>query len=158
MTFLSPNEVNYAFKLFCPELAKSKWALYPMQHDRWLNFNETSPDGKPVFVASQEDQGPRDDYIYCKAGSKGKGYYHVLTKVAYVNLYTRLMSQGPPNAGCNCAGKPDKADLRTADAWDTARRVVYARSRGSRPDDALAWKQQIDHMEGSKLPGHGLKV
>lgn len=156
---LSPKEVDSAFQQFCPELHHSKWATYPIQYDRWLNFQETW-EKKPVFVASEEDKGPREDYVYCKHTPQGKGYCHVLTKVAYVNLYSRLMSQGPPGAGCGCFGgsssSVDKA--ASADAFDTARRVVYARSRGSRPDDGAAWEQQIDHMEGSKLPGHGLRV
>lgn len=155
-----PDEVNFAFGMFCPELTKSDLAKYPMARDRWLNYAETF-DGKPTFIAAEtDDQGIiKPDYVWCKAAPKGKGYYHVLTKTVYVNLYTRLMSTGPPGGGCCGGGGGKPSDARAADAWDTARRVIYARSRCSRPDDVAAAEQQIDHMAGTKLnPVHGLKA
>jgi hypothetical protein len=90
--------------------------------------------------------------MFCKRALKGPGYYHILTKVAYVNLYSRLVSTGS-GASC-CFG-----DREINDAWDTTRRIVYNRSRGSVPGDILAAEQAIDHMEGTKLnPVHGLKA
>ena len=152
MTVLAPSEVNKAFALYCPELSVP-CAQYPMKHDRWLNFQEKY-EGKPTFIAAETpDEKFKVGYVYCKAAPRGRGYYHVLTKTAYVNLYTRLMSEGPPGSCC----KPKPKDLRTADQWDTARRYVYARSRCSRPDDVQAAEQQIDHYAGTKLnPVHGL--
>lgn len=152
MAIISAEEVNEAFAFYCPEL-KVKCARYPMKYDRWLNFKQTY-EGKPTFIPAKTDEGLKDCYVYCKAAPCGKGYYHVLTKTAYVNLYTRLMSEGPPGGCC----KPKPKDLRTTDQWDTARRYVYARSRCSRPDDAAAVEQQIDHYAGTKLnPVYGLK-
>ena len=148
------DEVNEAFALFCPEL-KPHYSQYPMEHDRWLNFKEKI-DGKPTFVSADTNEGFKEDYVWCKNGPVGRGYYHVLTKTAYVNLYSRLMmSEGGGAAGCGCT--PKRKVLGTADQHDTARRIVYARSRCSRPNDFDAQEQQIDHMAGTKLnPVHGL--
>ena len=143
------SQVNKAFDLTCPEL-KSVYARYPLKEERWLDLNGEI-DGKPVFLESSKDAGLRDNYVFCKRSPKGPGYIHILTKVAYVNLYSRLLSEGA-QAGCLCSRDAEKAD-----AWDTTQRVVYNRSRASKPDDILAAEQAVDHMEGTKLnPVHGI--
>jgi hypothetical protein len=93
----------------------------------------------------------KHNYVYCKVGLKGQGYYHLLTKVSYVNLYNRI-GNSPPSV-C-CGGSREEVD-----AWDTTKRIVYNRSRAPRPDDMAGAKASIDSMEGSKLnPVHGLKL
>lgn len=144
------DEVNAGFKQFCPEL-DNKYTLYPYAHDRWLNFEETI-DGKPTFMVGHQDNGPLKNYVYCKNGPVGPGWYHVLCKTVYVNLYSRLKNQGPP-------GSFFRPDPKGADLHDTVCRVLYARSRASKPDDAAASEQQIDHHVGTKLnPLYGLKA
>ena len=151
MGVFKAKEVNSAFKEFVPELAGVPEAAYPFQHERWLGFNEEY-EGQPTFVASKTNDGVKPGYVYCKNAPKGPGYYHVLCKCSYVNLYARLMSEGSPSTCC-------KPDAKAADRWDTARRVIYARSRCSRPDDGAAAEQQVDHMVGTALnPVHGLKA
>ena len=146
ITFITPNK---AFAMTCPDLT-SKYAQYPIKFERWLSFDEMF-EGKKAFLPSEQDEGFKEDYVYCKRGPKGKGYYHILTKVSNNNLYSRISSSSP---GVCCFG-----DAKAIDAWDTTRVVVYARSRASRPDDEAAKEQCVDHHVGTKLnPVHGLKV
>ena len=134
----------------CPELS-SKYATYPLTRDRWLKFDE-SIDGNTAFIAAEQDEGMKENYVYCKVGLKGPGYYHLLTKVSYVNLYNRI-GNSPPSV---CCGGGSRADV---DAWETTQRIVYNRSRAPRPDDTAGARASVDHMEGSKLnPVHGLNV
>jgi hypothetical protein len=151
MVVQSAETINKAFDLTAPEL-KSQYARYPMKYARWLGFNEKY-DGKPTFIAADTDQGFKQDYVYCKHAPNGKGYYHLLTKVSHVNLFSRILSEGA-GAGCLC-----NKDFAKHDSWDTTRLVVYARTRCSRPDDDDAKEQGVDHYVGTKLnPVHGLKV
>jgi hypothetical protein len=151
MGVLSDATINKAFDLTAPEL-KSQYARYPMKYAGWLGFNEKH-DGKPTFIGADTDQGFKLDYVYCKHGPNGKGYYHLLTKVSHGNLFSRIVSEG---AGAGCLFNRDAAKF---DAWDTTRRIVYARTRCSRPDDNDAKEQGVDHMAGTKLnPLYGLKV
>lgn len=148
-----PDEVNFGFEKFCPELNAS-YVQYPMRRDRWLNFGETFQ-GEPTYIAAAQDEGLKKGYVYCKRAPKGPGYYHVLCKTSYVNLYTRLMAHGPPRSGLF---RRKKVDPREVKAFDMARRVIYGRSRCSRPDDIDAIEQQLDHVVGTKLnPLYGIK-
>ena len=131
--------------LFAPNSPPSIYAVYPFPDEyksKWLSPYDMC-DKNLCFIASEEDQGKKQHYVYCKRGPLGKGYYHVLTKVAYSNLYTRLQSEGS-GVVCGClAGSKAK---KRAEQWDTARRLVYNRCRCSRPDDEAAAVQAIDHM------------
>jgi hypothetical protein len=153
MTSYDHDEVNMAFAIFCPEL-KSRYAVYPFPEkcgERWLTSNSTDAEfeGKSVVLLAKED-GRKEDYVYCKRAPLGPGYYHVLTKVAYVNLYTRLQNQGSGKFLCF-------GDSKHADQWDTCGRIIYNRSRANRPDDAHAAEAAIDHIVGG-IPGAGLKI
>ena len=90
-------------------------------------------DGKPTFVAAEKEDGLKMDYVYCPRGPKGRGYYHLRTKIAYVNLYSRLAAS-PPGGACGCltGGKNNAALLA---AWDTTKRICHERSQYSKPDD-----------------------
>lgn len=135
------EEVNKAFKRAAPELYESEFATYPIKYDRWLQPNEEF-EGKPMFVASETDQGMETDYVFCKNGTHGKGYYHLLTKTSYVNLCSKLVSTG---SGTSCCFG---GDATTEDAWDTAKRICYNRSRASKPDDAVGMEQAVDCFNG----------
>lgn len=150
MGVFKANEVNAAFKEFCPEI-DTVHTHYPMKHERWLRFDETFQ-GEPTFIPCEKDEGVQKNYVFCKHSPSGPGYVSIMCKVSYVNLYTRLMSEGPPGSCC----RPDRAG---ADRWDTACRVVYGRTRASRPDGVAALEQQVDHMAGTKLNSvHGVRL
>eukprot|EP00527_Entomoneis_sp_CCMP2396_P001998 CAMPEP_0198140768 /NCGR_PEP_ID=MMETSP1443-20131203/3877_1 /TAXON_ID=186043 /ORGANISM="Entomoneis sp., Strain CCMP2396" /LENGTH=155 /DNA_ID=CAMNT_0043803297 /DNA_START=129 /DNA_END=596 /DNA_ORIENTATION=+ len=155
MTGYDHDEVNMTFAMFCPEL-KSRYAVYPFPKklgERWLTpSTQAEFEGKPVVVlAAKEEEGPKEDYVYCKRGPLGPGYYHVLCKTVYVNLYTRIQNQG------NGKFLFFFGDSKHADQWDTCRRIVYNRSRANRPDDVHAAEAAIDHIVGG-VPGAGLKL
>merc|ERR1712125_169064 len=155
MGVFKPDEVNEAFAAICPGELTSKYAMYPIRapyNERWLKVTEEF-EGKPVFIKALKDEGIKTDYIWCKNGTRGKGYYHVLTKIAYNNLYSRLKSEG---AGAGCCGL---GDLKRADQHDTVCRIVYNRARCNRPDDVAGAEQAIDHLAGTQVnPLHGVNV
>lgn len=130
----SADKINAQLQQIVPEL-KSKYAIYPIAMDRWYNFDEKSPDGKPIFISSEKDTGLKMDYVYCSRGPQGKGYYHLLTKIAYVNLYNYVGNQA-----VGCCGSGDKTD---ADAHAVAKRIIYARSQARRPDDVVAREDAV---------------
>ena len=137
-----PAEVNAAFDLTCPEL-KSEFARYPIKYSKWYGADD-SYGKQPMFVASENDMGMKLDYVFCKRGPKGKGYYHFLTKISYVNLLTRISANPPPGLGWWSGGNASKGT--SLDAWDTTKRVIYGRTRLSRPEDSLFGEQGIDHI------------
>jgi len=112
----------------------SKYAEYPIRYKRWLNVTE-SVEGSPCFISSNGgDAGLKVDYVFCTRGPLGPGYYHLLTKVAYVNLYGRLQSSSPPST-CLCFG-----DRKGYNEYVGVKAVVYNRFFGSKPDDVQAKK------------------
>ena len=148
MSAYDADEVNIAFARLCPEL-KSRYAVYPFPESSpasWLVPSKgVTYEGKPVVVLAdtKEKEHPlKEDYVFCKAGPLGEGYYHVLTKTAYVNLSTRLNAQG--NGKFLCFG-----DNQRAEQWDTCRRIVYNRSRANKPDDKHAAEAGVDQMVGA---------
>ena len=86
-------ELNAAMVRIAPELS-SVYAEYPMLRQRWLGPHETGPKGEPCFIEAKQDEGRKPDYVYCKRGISGPGYYSLLTKIAYVNLYGRVVAEG----------------------------------------------------------------
>ena len=131
MGIFKADQVNGAFREFCPEL-DTVHTRFPMKSDRWLLFDETFQ-GEPTFIACKEDEGIRKNYVYCKQTPYGPGYVSIMCKVAYVNLYSRLMKDGPPNKFNFFDFKSDRVGAK--ELWDTARLVTYARSRMSKSDD-----------------------
>lgn len=79
-------------------------------------------------MAATADEGLKLDYVYCKQGPKGPGYYHLRTKISYVGLYSRLASS-PPGG---CCGGGDKGALA---AWDTTKIVLHERMQYKTPND-----------------------
>jgi hypothetical protein len=137
----SAREINKALVEFLPEL-DSEYARYPMTHQRWYGPNEKGPKGEPCFIphdGSKLATPIKKDYVYCKKGLGGKGYYSLMTRTSYVNLHDKLGSVGPQGScvGCPCfAGKGVRDAL---DRYDDAKRVIYMRQNCiARPDDKLA--------------------
>lgn len=143
-------KVNKQMAATCPELA-SKYARYPLEgYSAWLGCDQEI-DCKPAFIAALQDAGMKENYVWCKVGMKGKGYYHLLTKMSYVNLYNRI-ENSPPGACCGVGGSYEETE-----AWETTKMYLYNRSRAPRPDDTAGASSAVDHMEGSKLnPLHGI--
>jgi hypothetical protein len=147
------DEKNASMIKFLPELS-SKYARYPLHRERWLDFDETDDDGKPVFVAQTNKGSGMEDYVYCNLAPKdrGAGYYHLLNPVAYVNLFKRLESQAPPT-GCCCGSAETKKEY---DEYDNVRTIVYNRSVASKPDDTQAAKDALAKAQGVAKKGYNV--
>mmetsp|Transcript_25213 Transcript_25213/g.41881 ORF Transcript_25213/g.41881 Transcript_25213/m.41881 type:complete len:153 (+) Transcript_25213:245-703(+) len=141
----NPAEANAAFAAFCPEL-KSKYAVYPFPAQYralWLKPSTTEKfQGKPIVMLSSQDRGLQEDYNYCKVGPLGKGYYHILTKVAHVNLYNRLSSEG---SGASCCSSVDR---KRVEQWDICETILHTRSLSNRSDDSFAEKSVLKAAQG----------
>lgn len=98
-------------------------------------------DGKPCFVASNDDIGVRLDYMFCHKGPLGPGYYHMLTKIAYNSLYSRVSSTAP-SQGCCCFG-----DSRAYNEFNGVKIVVYNRTVSRIPDDVQAKRDGMDRAK-----------
>lgn len=135
--------VNKALVEFLPEL-ESNYAKYPMQHDRWYGPDEKGPKGEPCFIAQEgmslTDAPIKKDYVYCTKGVNGKGYYSLMCRTSYVNLYHKLKScapQGVCTTFCPCFAS--KATRKALDRFDDCKRVVFMRQQCvPKPDDRLA--------------------
>lgn len=142
MVVYNAEVVNEAFSATCPKLKDNLIGKYPMEYERWLQPNEellnAEDDGKQpttkMFLASSENQGLKRDYVWCKHGPNGKGYYHLRTRIAHVNLSSRFRMGAPGRGGLFCClyAGPDKVFLNH---WDTTNRVLFARSSMSTPND-----------------------
>ena len=120
---------------FLPELA-SEYAKYPMKYKVWLTPNQKGPKGEPCFLPSP-DVGVKMDYVFGR-GPSGPAYYHLLTKTAYVNLYSKINSSNPV-ACCACS----KASMKEMDEWDDVLRIMYNRYKAKIPDDEQGAKDAI---------------
>jgi hypothetical protein len=157
-THRSVDEVNAIMVKYVPEL-DSNYARYPLKYDRWLKATETvTPSNQPCFIACGEsdDNGKvvKPNYVYCKTGNLGKeygncgkGYYHVMTKIAYINLYVKYQSTIPFTV---CGGCLASSEFRQkVDEMDDVVRIIYARSVARRPDDGVAAKDAILTAQGT---------
>ena len=136
------KEINASMIKFLPEL-DSDYARYPMHHERWYQPSEKGPKGEPCFLAGP-DAGVKKDYAYCKRGVKGPGYYSLMTKVSYVNLYSKIDSLQPGTCGIAC----NSADRKLMDEHDDVKRVLYGRQFSPKPCDAAAGKRAMDEAQG----------
>ena len=137
------NELNKSMVKFHPEL-DSDYARYPMNHKRWYQPGEKGPKGEPCFVKGGDPSLRKKDYMYCKLGSFGPGYYSLMTKIAYVNLYTKHDSVQPGTCGMAC----NAADRQLLDEHDDVKRLLYGRHMSPKPTDAAAAKRAMDESEG----------
>lgn len=145
-------EINRSMIKLLPEL-DSDYAKYPMHWERWYQPSEKGPKGEPCFVAgTQKDGGIKKDYVYCKTGGNGPGYYSLMTKVSYVNLYTKLDSMSP---GGTCGIGCTSADRRAMDEYDDVKRVLYGRHFAPRPCDKAAGKRTMDEAHGMAQAAYG---
>lgn len=138
---MPPNaaQLNQNMIKFIPEL-DSKYATYPMSFDRWLEANETSPEGTKCYLKGP-NSGIKKHYIF-GAGKFGFGYYHLLTKYAWQNAYSRI-NQSPPGGCCSFSAEARRA----ADQWDDVKRLMYNRSVATKPDDGVAAKDALSEAK-----------
>ena len=150
------GEINHAMKQYLPETAGCSWADYPMKFPRWLKANEQAPDGKPCFIKTENvlpEEGVKVAYVW-GPGNLGFGYYHLLTKQANKILYTRILNRkvftGTSSGGGGCCGCFGEVDPRSkiptgvsADLIDDLRRLFYARSVATIPNDDKAREDAI---------------
>ena len=138
----SPAELNRIMSKVVPEL-DSEYAKYPLKRAQWLNYNGKGPNGESCYLSSQQDAGIKKDYVFCKNGPRGPGYYHLLCKVSYVNLYSRIHNS-PPVACCAFSAESKQA----YEDWDDIKRVVFNRQTSPRPDDAFGAQKAINDARG----------
>lgn len=136
----SAEDINSILIKLLPE-CDSEYARYPMKYSKWLGLGEKDPMGKPAWIKRSWNQGVIKDYVYGR-GPGGPAYYHLLTKIAYTNLYTRICNECPV-ACCSL----NKQTRKSYDEWQRAKRIIHARYSSSKPNDQVAANQQI---QGSK--------
>ena len=137
------NELNKSMVKFHPEL-NSSYARYPMNHKRWYQPGEKGPNGEPCFIKGGDPDTFKKDYVFCKHGSFGPGYYSLMTKIAYVNLYSKHDAMQPGTCGIAC----NAADRKAIDEHDDVKRVLYGRQMSPKPSDQAAAKRAMDESEG----------
>jgi len=107
-------EMNEWLHSFLPEVRNSQFGEYPMKQQSWiwLNTTVTGSDGvtNPAFIpttinvkfredANYNEKVPlKRDYVF-GTGPKGFGYYHLLTRQAWVILNSRVGSMKSSEAG-----------------------------------------------------------
>lgn len=152
----SAARINEIMKSYIPETSGCHYADYPMNRARWLKGNEKTDKGEPCFIKTDNklpSEGMKQGYIW-GPGPFTYGYYHLLTKTAYVNIYSRILSNkvatGANEGCCGCFGAPDPASKMPpikADDKDDMRRLFHARAVATKPSDAQA---QVDQMAESR--------
>jgi hypothetical protein len=127
---MSTGEMNAKMLKFAPELM-SEYARYPLHRTRWLQVSDASPKGEPCFVSSS-NEGLKMHYVF-GPGPRGFGYYHLLTRASYAALYARMTQESPVPLCCTCF--LSKEVRREYAEFEEVEKLIYTRSRSSRPDD-----------------------
>jgi hypothetical protein len=127
---MAAARMNAMMVNFAPELA-SEYAEYPTPLKYWLKATDTDPKGEPCFIAAPKDgqMKLKPNYVF-GPGPKGFGYYHLLTRASYLALYARMTHENP----VSCCSFNKAAREKYSD-FDDVKRLVFARSRSSKPDD-----------------------
>ena len=138
------DEMNRKFVNVVPELASS-YAKYPLAKSHWVDVTGNTSNGEPCFVANAEEYAiKKHDYVHGN-GPLGRGYYHFLTRQAYVILHSRLTTERP-SGGCCCFVNEDVKVARSE--HDEVESIMYNRSIASKPDDIQAVKDAIKIANG----------
>eukprot|EP00531_Pseudo-nitzschia_arenysensis_P016087 CAMPEP_0116133482 /NCGR_PEP_ID=MMETSP0329-20121206/10129_1 /TAXON_ID=697910 /ORGANISM="Pseudo-nitzschia arenysensis, Strain B593" /LENGTH=169 /DNA_ID=CAMNT_0003628115 /DNA_START=394 /DNA_END=903 /DNA_ORIENTATION=+ len=143
------NILNKNMVKFHPEL-ESDYARYPMTYKRWYQPGEKGPKGEPIYIKANTPDVVKKDYVFCKYGSCGPGYYSLMTKIAYVNLYSKHDSIQPGTCGCACNAE----DRKAMDEHDDVKRLLYARQMSPRPNDKDAVTRAMKESEGMAIAAY----
>lgn len=144
-----PAILNKSMVKFHPEL-KSEYARFPMTYTRWYQPGEKGPKGEPCYIKANTPDVVKKDYVFCKYGASGPGYYSLMTKIAYVNLYSKHDSIQPGTCGCACSAE----DRKAIDEHDDVRRVLYARHLSPRPNDNDAVIRAMKESQGMSIAAY----
>mmetsp|Transcript_28074 Transcript_28074/g.40653 ORF Transcript_28074/g.40653 Transcript_28074/m.40653 type:complete len:176 (-) Transcript_28074:470-997(-) len=144
------KELNASMIKFLPEL-DSDYARFPMNYEKWCHPKDKGPKGEPCYIKS-EDVGIKKDYVYCKAGTFGPGYYSLMTRISYVNLYSKHDSNAAGFCGCAC----NAADRKLLDEHDDVKRLLYGRQMSPRPNDTAAEKRAMDESHGMATAAYAM--
>jgi hypothetical protein len=144
--------------LLVPEL-HSAFARYPLDRPRWIRPTQEThtpkaDGGELTFMSfppppKGETNDIRMNYVW-GPGTKGFGYYHLLTKESYVALAGRLHSETAPSIPCcggGAASKEDKGDLE-----EVYLNIVYPRSKSPVPKDSYAQNHAIAEARAGFVP------
>ena len=140
------DEMNAKMANVAPELA-SEYARYPLKRKAWINPEGKTAKGEPCFIQANGKASMKMDYVY-GAGPKGFGYYHLLTRDSYVNLYHRLQKEAPVCC-CTCSPSFRMVSQKEISDHDDVVRIIYNRSVGSIPDDEQAAADAIAIARGT---------
>ena len=139
-------QINAKMARVCPELA-SEYAKYPLAMKAWMSPGAKGPKDAPMFIAGPRGSPMKMDHVH-GAGPKGWGYYHLLTRDSYINLYARLTNETP----LCCCGFSAQARTEMSE-WDDVKTIVYNRSVARIPDDVQGKKDAISLAQG-EAQGH----
>ena len=139
-------ETNDKMARTAPELA-SVYAKYPLRKEYWLDVNGKLDENTPAFIPYKKDPHGgtpplKKDYVW-GPGSRTWGYYHILTREAYVTINGRLSNI--VMIDCCCLGTPEQKFS------DEVIQIVYNRSIASKPDDFLAMKEALELARGISI-------
>jgi hypothetical protein len=152
------EQLNRSMKILLPETSGCTFADYPMTGTKWLTGKDKAPKGGYCYIKTEDkmptDVGFKTGYVW-GTGPFGYGYYHLLTKAAYVTLYNRINNRqvftgASSGGGCGCFGSgPASNAIATAlptvpaDDMDDLRVLFHARSVATKPNDAQAQADQL---------------
>jgi hypothetical protein len=133
------DDLNRIMIGLVPEL-DCEWTLSPMSYDRWRQPTEHIDNGDPCFIATEEDQGIRKDYIFC-ADRKNipPGYYHMRTQAAFAEVYGRLLKKRP-GFGTRFGGETVK---RKRKDYFKIKKLLFNRMVSDEPDDVHAARMAV---------------
>ncbi len=155
----SSKDINEKMKVV-PEL-RSPHARYPLNRSRWIRPSEEprtpKQDGDeltfiphPKTPKGQTNQ-VKLGYVW-GPGTKGFGYYHLLTKEAYVALSARLHSETAPTPTCcGAGGNGKRGNDELEDLRYVYQFVVHPRSKCPVPNDSSAYNHSVEEGRASHI-------
>ena len=132
---LKYEQANRKMQRVAAEL-KSEYAQFSLHNDKdltkYLSPNGQGPKGEPLFLPSlHEESQIIPDYVYSANGPNGAGYYSLLTKAAYTEIFGRLQRNPPKKTGILSRNPELKQEY---EAWKWTLQLVHTRWEASRPN------------------------
>ena len=116
-----------------------------MKRNRWTRPTETLDDGTPCFIAADQPEGKRPDYIWMSASlfsGLPTGYYHLTTQEAYIQVYRRLRQARL----CRLCARSNKNQI-SRDMWQNLHNLMRNRLDADIPDDIRAQQLNVLHHQ-----------